>query len=125
MRLMIVAAMAALSVMGQDAKVAPAPEKTAAANPSERPLTEVEVLKLKLAMSQIENLNTKYKIEDYQKEVAPISAEQRAVAVAACKSVGVPEDKVEKECGLSFGKGPDGKDVSPRVWKIPPPAEKK
>jgi|SRR5579885_851730 len=123
MRLMIVAALAALSVFGQDAKVSPS-ESKGGAQPTERPLSEVEVLKLKLAMSQIENLQAKYKIDEFNKEAQPISAEQRAIAVAACKSVGVAEANVEKECGIAFGKGPDGKEVAPRVWKISLPEKK-
>ena len=122
MRLMIVAALAALSVFGQDAKVAP---DAKSAVPTERALSEVEVLKLKLATSQIENLQKDYKISEYQEKVQPIAAEQRRVAVAACASVGVAEANVERECGLSFGKGPDGKELMPRVWKIQPAPEKK
>lgn len=132
MKLFLFAAMAAV-MFGQDAKIAVAPAGPPAPA-TERPLSENEILKLKLAQSQIQVLRDKYKIDEYQKEVGPISQSQMSVAQDACLSVGVAKDKLQTECGLQTGfdgdgkplTGPDGKSAEPKVWKIaPPPAEVK
>jgi hypothetical protein len=133
-RLFICAAIAALAVYAQDAKVAPGTNTPTSAPPPERPLTETEVLKLQLASTKIQLLQKEFRIEQYQKEVAPLSAEQNAVATAACRSIGIPEDLVQTQCGIVTGIGPDGKPqldaagkpVMPRVWWVKtmqPPAK--
>lgn len=124
MKYMILAALAAMTMMGQDAKIA---KDSQAAVSSERPLTETEVLKLQLAASKIENLQNTYKIQEYLKALAPISEDQEAVATAACLSVGVPKTLVKTECALNLPQpGPDGKMIPGKVWwNKPAAAEKK
>ncbi len=137
MKLLLMCAALSATMYGQAAKAAPSTEAPQVS--TERPLTEAESLKLQLTQAKIQLLQKKYDIEGYQKELAPISAEQMTVAKAACASVGVAEAKMQTECGLATGfdqdgktmVGQDGKPVAPRVWKIPPttlnpapPAEK-
>lgn len=112
----------------------PAPEKPATiAAPSERALTDDEVLKLSLANSQIEVLRAKFGIEELEKKykewqaaVAQIAARQEVIVKAACTSVGVAEADIPNGgCGLSLGvdttgkalNGQDGKPLASRVWK--------
>ncbi len=133
MKIVFLLAASAALMFAQDAKVDKASTLPSAA-PTERPLTETESLKLQLTMAQISLLNKKYDIEKYQAELKPLVEEQQAVALAACKSVGVPDDKVQTECALQTGigqdgkptMGQDGKSVQAKVWHaIPAPAEKK
>ncbi len=131
--LMIFAATAAM-MFGQDAKVDKAP--SAIAKPTERPLTETESLKLQLSIANLKLLNQEYRLEEYNTKAKPQMDIQQEIAVAACKSVGVPEDKITTECGIATGIGPDGKPavdangkpVQPRVWHVtqaPPPVTEK
>lgn len=131
MKLILFAALAAV-MFGQDAKIA-APQGGTPAPSTERPLSENEILKLKLAQTQIQVLKDKFKIEDFNKEVTPIQQSQMSVAQDACLSVGVAKDKLQTECGLVTGfdgdgkqlTGPDGKPLEPKVWKIVPAEVKK
>lgn len=92
---------------------------------TDRTLTAEESLKLQLTQARIQHLQDKYKIAEYQAEVQAVIAEQQSVFAAACKSVGIPEDKVATECRLNTGvdadgkpiAGPDGKPVASRVWR--------
>lgn len=101
--------------------------------PTERPLTETELLKIRATTAEIKLLRDEYKVDEFNQKVQPKSAEQLAVFTAACKSVGVPEDKIQTECGIATGfdqdgkpmNGADGKPVQPKVWWAKPPAEKK
>lgn len=112
-----------LAAMAQDAKVATGP--TPVPVPAERALTSEESLKLQLSQSRILRLQDKYKIAEYQSEVTAIAAEQNAVWLAACKSIGIPDDKIQTECRINTGVdadgkpvlGPDNKPLKPRVWR--------
>jgi len=109
--------------------------KDSPAPPVDRLLTREEVLMIENSILRLALAQKNYKIEQYQAEVAHIVGEQESVIAAACKSVGVPADRLKSECGMTgFGQdgrpvvGPDGKPVSPRVWwakPSPPVAEKK
>lgn len=94
--------------------------------PSERPLTSDELLKLQLTQARIQNLQTKYKLAEYQTEVQSFATEQQAIYVAACKSIGLSDANIKAgECRLDTGvdsdgkptMGPDGKPLAPRVWR--------
>ncbi len=131
MKLIALLAASAALILAQDAKVVPS---SPSAKPTERPLSETESLKLQLSVAQIQLLQKEYKIEEYQAKIKPYMDSQQAIALAACGSVGVAEDKITTECGLSTGIGPDGKPamdangkpVQARVWHaIPAPPEKK
>lgn len=137
MRIVTLAALAALTLSAQDVKVDPK-SITPTPPPTERQLTETETLKLQLAAAKIALLNKQFDIAGYNKELIPIQAEQNAIAMAACKSVGIPEELIKQgQCGLNLGidndakpmLGADGKPVAARVWwnKPAPPvvAEKK
>ncbi len=132
MKIVFLLAASAALIFAQAAKVDKAPSSPSAA-PTERPLTETESLKLQLTMAQISLLNKKYDIEKYQAELKPLVEEQQAVAMAACHSVGVSDDKVQTECALVTGvgqdgkptMGQDGKPVQAKVWHQIPAAEKK
>ncbi len=135
MKLIALLAASAALILAQDVKTDKSPSPSA--TPTERPLTETESLKLQLSIAQIQLLQKEYKIEEYQAKIKPYMDSQQSIAIAACKSVGVIEDKVTTECGLSTGIGPDGKPavdangkpVQARVWHatpVPPPvADKK
>jgi hypothetical protein len=119
MRLLLLLVLPLLS-FSQEAKPTPKPEKS----PTERSLSKEEVWHLKDTIAEIALINTKYKMEDYHKELDPIVADQQATIAAACESIGIPKDKVQSECGVNLGLGPDGKPlnapdgkpVTPRVW---------
>lgn len=129
MRLLLIGAALSALCLAQDAKI-----KEPAANPptvpTERPLSEAESLKLQLTTAKIQLLRDKYQVDQFEKDVKPISDEQFAIFEAACISVGVDKDKIRSECGLNTGvgpdgkpiMGPDGKQVPARVWKIAQPA---
>ncbi len=128
----LVAAFAAIAFSQEASKPAPTPVAAPVVAP-ERPLTELELEKIKRTTVQIQLLNATYKMDEYQKAVEPISAEQRAVVVAACKSIGIADDKIQTDCGVNIGMGadgkqltnPDGTPVKARVWLIEkPPANK-
>ena len=113
MRLIMLAAIAAVSMVGQDAKVAPAPAKAMEAK-TERALEESESLKIRLSQQKIKNLRADFKIDEFSKQVDPIVNEQRMIFAAACRSVGVPEDKIFAEpsqCEFNTGYGPDDKPI--------------
>lgn len=99
-----------ITAFAQDAKMSP----TAPAGPTqatERALSENEVLKLQLSIANAQLLQDKYRIQEYQKEIQSISDEQEKIFFEACKSVGVPADKIKTECQVTTGMGPDGKPV--------------
>lgn len=131
---MLLAAMTALmnaQSVTTAAKVAPT-ESAPVAKPAERALTETESLKLQLSMANITLLQKKYNIEQYSKDLQPLVAEQEKVAMEACRSVGIPDEKVKTECGINTGidqdgkpiLGADGKPAQPRVWWNRPEAKK-
>lgn len=130
--LLLLAAAAAMTMMGQDAKVASVPTAPTAA-PAERSLSESEVLKIRLSMAQVQLLQDKYKLQDYQKEVKPLLDEQESIVTTACLSVGIPADKVKTECAINTGvdgdgkplMNPDGKPVQGKVWWNRPAEPKK
>lgn len=129
MKLFALAALAALS-FGQDSKMVSPPAPLPP--PTERALSETEVLKLQNSLLQMQVLNKDYKIDEYNSKAKPIIDAQQAIAVAACKSVGVPEEKITTECGITTGigqdgkptMGADGKPVQPRVWWQKPESAK-
>ena len=115
------------------AKVDPngvAPTIEAAKAPSDRPLTETEALKAKLALTEIKLLRKEFDIDNYEKKAAEPQAEYSAVVIAACASVGVAQDKITTECGFQTGIGqdgkpilsPDGKPIQAHVWRAVPAA---
>jgi len=107
--------------------------------PTERVLTETELLKLQLAAAKIQIIHDRYKFDDMQKELKPIVDEQNSVAMAMCQSIGIPPEMIQTQCGINLGTdqagkqvmGPDGKPVQARVWwnrpssvPVPSPASK-
>lgn len=139
MKHLLIAALAAFTLAAQPAaKPEPSPASvTAAPSPTERALSETEVLKLTNANLKIKLLGEKFKLDEYRKEAEAITSEQNAVAVTMCLSVGVPKEFVQTQCGVNLGVDPDGKPllgpdqkpVQPRVWwqrpAAPPVEEKK
>lgn len=131
----LVTAMAVLmiSAHAQDAKVSTAvPVPNSPAVSSERPLSEVELLKLQLSMANVKLLQDKYKLAEYQREVQPEGDKQEKIVTEICLSIGVPADKIKTDCGLQTGLdaegkpvlGQDGKPVPAKAWKVvaaPPP----
>src|SRR5579862_8304271 len=103
MKFVLAAALAAFSVYAQDVKtgseqaVAPAPDKPV---PSERQLTEAEVLRLQLDSAKAQLLQDKYKLAEYQQELAPIMNDQEQLAIAACKSIGIPDALIRTQCQI-------------------------
>jgi hypothetical protein len=132
MRFAVLAAAAAMTMFGQvtpAAKVAPEAKVTAPAAPTERPLTKDELLLFRSTMAEIRNLREKFHIDEFNEKVQPKVNEQNQVFVAACRSVSVPEDKIQptvgqSECSLNTGldnegnplKDAAGKPVPPKVW---------
>lgn len=128
---MLFAATAALmiSAYGQDAKVAQ-PPATPTAAPSERMLTEADLLKYQVSALQIDRLRKIYKIDEFNEKVQPYSSDQQAWYVATCKSIGLTDEQIKaQECGVNVGidldgkpiTGQDGKPVVSRVWHADPP----
>lgn len=131
-KLILLAATAAF-VNAQSDKVDPPKAQTA---PLERKFTDDEIKSLSLYVAQLQVIRDKDKAEDlekqyrqYQTDIAPIAAKQKAIVKAACVAVGVPEAAVETgECGVAFGldpagnpiNGPDGKPVESKVWHVVP-----
>jgi len=122
MKLILLAASAAL-MFGQEAKVTKPADTPQPSAVSERSLTAEESLKIENSILRIALAQKEFRIDEYQKAIAPDSAAQEEVISAACKSVGIPADLVKAQCGLSgFGAdgkqplGQDGKPVPRRVW---------
>ena len=134
MKFLIAAAIAASTLLAQDAKVLPpkdvAPTVAPKAPNPERAWTEVETLKFQLADEKIRRLREQFHIDEFNKQVTPLSGEQTGILVALCKSIGIPEPLVQQQCGLETGLdqdgkvkiGPDSKPVTPRVWWQKPAA---
>jgi hypothetical protein len=128
MKFLVIALCAAYSLLGQQAsKVDPnSLSRTVETKASERPLSEAEVLKFQLLGAKMQILADKFKITEYQTELQPLSAEQQNLTVEKCASVGVTPDKIQTECGIDLGLGPDGKQrlgpdnkpVAAHVWKV-------
>ena len=141
MKLLILAAIAATLAAQPAAK--PDPKATAPAaetsKPPERAFNEVEILKLRLAAKDIQAAQTKHDIKGFQEEIQEPQATQAGIVIAACKELGIPQEKIQTECGYELGFDDkdkpitrDGKPVTPRVWKAIPapnpvqsPADKK
>jgi hypothetical protein len=134
--LLILAALSAVAFSQEAAKVAP-PAPPPAANTAERKLSEDDVNKFLLAQAQAQLLRSKYKQDDFDKEIAPINERMKTLATGYCRSVGVPEAKIlfgqpGNECGLAIGINPDGKAITgadgkpieSRVWWEKPPEVK-
>ena len=119
--LFVLAALAAL--MNAQPVAKPAPE-TPKAEQNERALTDAEVLKVRATSAEIKNLSDVYKITEFNKKVEPKATERNGVFVAACRSVNIPEDKIQAECRFVTGldedgntvMDPTGKPVAARVW---------
>lgn len=141
MKFVLLAAAAAL-MMNAQAPVAAKPESVPTVlnqKSTERALTKDELLEFRSTMAEIKNLRVQYKIDEFQEKVQPKVAEQQEAFVKVCRSVGVPEEKIQpangqSECGMNTGldndgnplKGPDGKPIAPKVWWAKPaPADKK
>jgi hypothetical protein len=132
--IVLLAAMSAL-MMAQDAKMVtnpPAPAKP----PSERSLSETEVLKMQNWMLEADRIQKFYKVDEFNEKMKPISMAQHAQYIEACYSIGLTDAEIAaQECGFNIGidldgkpiMGPDGKPMPAKVWKIEPakPAEKK
>ena len=127
--LFALAALAAL--MNAQPTQKPAPEAPKVETPqNERGLTEAEQLKYRATMAEMKNIQEEFRIKEFNAKIAPKSNEQLAVIIAACKSVHVPEDKIQprngqpSECGFISGldddgnpaKGPDGRPIAAKVW---------
>lgn len=132
MRVMFLLA-AFAAVLSAQASVAAKPEAPPAKEavaPSERSLTEVEVLKFQNAVKDIVILREKFKIDDFQKQAATFSQIQQGIYRTACASIGIAPQDIEKTCGFDPAvdgngvqvNGPDGKPQAARVWRIMPPA---
>jgi hypothetical protein len=137
MKLMILAAAAALTMLGQApntpaAKVAP-DVKAATPAITERAPSKDEILEYRATLAEIKNLRTVYKIDEFNQKVQPKVSEQQKLFADMCRSVGVPEEKItptvgQTECGLNMGvdddgnplKGADGKPISAKVWWAKP-----
>lgn len=127
MKLQLFAALSAFTIIAsaQEVKESHKPQPPAPAVTS-RPLTHDEQLEFDLATARIQNINTKYKINEYNQEIAPFSASQSSVAKAACASVGISESQFPNGCGFTTGHdadgkpvmGADGKPVVPHVWNV-------
>ncbi len=97
---------------------------TAPTAPAERPLTKEESLGLQLTQTRIVRLQEHYKISEYQAAIQSIGAEGQAIFTNACRSIGIPEDKIATECQYNTGvdadgkpiMGADGKPLAARVW---------
>lgn len=157
MRLMILS-LTATMLFAQDAKVsAPKDAPASVAIPSERPLTDAEVKDFQLTMAQIALIRQEHDIDGYQEflkmnlkddlaqllrkrfdiagfetEIKGPSDRQVKNAQTICKSVGIPDDKIQSECELQVGVypdgrpelGPDKKPIMPRVfWRKPIPVD--
>lgn len=130
MRILIVGLASCLALAAQDAKVAPPKEvaQAVAAQP-ESLFTPEEGLKIENAILRISLANQQYKIDEYQKLIAPESAAQDEIISAKCMALGIPKDKVRTECGVAgFGQdgkqpmGPDGKPIPRKVYWAKPQA---
>lgn len=156
--LFLFAVSTALLCSGQEAAATPpavTTPKVAKAVPTERNLADLESLELQieslrsqLLAARSDLLDAKYHIkpmpapgaETWQEESTKLLNTQktsgdklRALAGAMCKSVGVPEDKMNTECFIDLGMNndgtpllKDGKPVAPTVkWvkPTPPPAK--
>lgn len=126
--MILIAALAAFSISAQVAKVEP---KTTVDTPppTERQLTKDEVTSFELASARIQVLRAKFHIDDYEKEAKPFQDTLNGIFVAACKSVGVSEELIQKgSCGFTVGVdqegkpllGPDGKPITARVVFVKP-----
>ena len=125
MKFVLLAALAAFS-FGQDPK---------AEDKHDRPLTKDELLTFRATMAEVRDLRATYKIAEFNEKIQPKVAEQQKTFFEACKSVGVPEDKINptsgpSECGLATGlddngnpvKDANGKPIAARVWWNKPAA---
>jgi hypothetical protein len=125
--LFALAALAALMNAQPVAKPAPETPKVDAAL-TERALTEAEVLKIRATSAEIKNLSDTYKVEEFNKKVEPKATERQGVFIAACRSIQIPEDKIQTECRFVTGldadgntvMDPTGKPVKARVWRERP-----
>ena len=96
------------------------------ATPKEAPLTKLERAIIDKTLAQGTALDLQYKIEEYNKALAPIRAEQMSVIEGACKALGIPADKVQSECRVDLQwvdpatkttDTPAGKVVGRVVWQ--------
>ena len=115
----------ALTAFAAEEPKAKAPEKA----PTERALSETELLKFKLAVANVALLRKQYDVDKFETEVKQYTSEEDSVIIEACRTVGVLPDGIQKgECGFTAGVGPDGKallgadgkPVQARVWKNVP-----
>src|SRR5271166_3529226 len=104
MRLLLIPAIAASMLSAAEATAPPANEPPKL---SERNLTEVEVLKVRLSNQTIQLVRKKYDIDKAEQEMQPAQQEYTTVVIEACKSVGVSIDKINTECGFVSGRNPD------------------
>jgi hypothetical protein len=135
MKMIIIAAIAASMLSAQSTqKEEPKPKevatkeapKEAPKQPEGRDLTKAEAADLQITILKLHILNDRYKLDEYQKEAGPISQKQQSLRDSLCKSIGVPADKVNTECGIqgfdSNGdqiNGADGKPVPQKVFRVP------
>jgi hypothetical protein len=152
MRLFAIFVMATCLMSGQEAAKVPPAETNGAGKgdvaqvsepqtPKERALTDGEVWHLKDTMAELTNLDSEYKIGEYNAKRSALLQEQMTVIGPACVSVSVPQDRISypkpdggtgSDCGITVpgkdkdGKpilGPDGKPLTGRVWNAVKPVE--
>lgn len=113
--LLLIAATAAFSFAqeGKPITAKPAPAITKeVAQPAERKLTREEVLEFQVALKDVAILRQKYRLEEFNKEVQSLSQIQLAIYTAACSSIGISQEKINRrECNFDIGLDEDGKPV--------------
>lgn len=131
MKYLFIAAIAASSLMYGQKVDEPKPKTEAKAEApkpeaKERMLTKEESAQLQISILKLHILNDKYKIEEYQSAIAPISQTQQSLRDSLCKSIGVPPDKIASECGIAgFNNegdqimGNDGRPIAQKVFRVP------
>lgn len=119
MKLLLIAALAAaFSLSAEEPKV------------QDRPLTDAEGLSTRLDNQKIQVKRKEYKLDDFEKDIQEAQTHFAQTVIDACKSIGIPIEKAQTDCGFSNGHDPatdkillgqDGKPIPAHVWKLPPP----
>jgi hypothetical protein len=135
MKLIIIAALTAFTLLATE------PVKQEQPKVQDRPLTDAEALSTRLDNQKIQVEREKYHLDEFEKAIQEPQTHFSQVVIDACKSIGIPLEKVQTECGFQNGHDPatdkplvgqDGKALAAHVWRIlptppaatPAPAEK-